>query len=127
MKDFGVPPRLAGTVAVVLPLVEIVLAGLLLVSSWAKGAAWGALGLLVVFSAAVAGNLLRGRQPLCHCFGQIHSRPVGVATLVRNGLLGALAAVVAWRGPGRSVPSAIAEAVDTESLGRLLLARWCSR
>src|SRR5690606_25514610 len=38
------------------------------------------------------------RQPDCHCFGQLHSEPAGWPTLVRNGILAALAAFLLVRG-----------------------------
>ena len=47
-----------------------------------------------------------GRRPDCHCFGQIHSGPVGWPTLVRNAVLSLLAGAIAWRvrtDPGRSI------------------------
>ncbi len=41
--------------------------------------------------------MVRGRKPDCHCFGQLHSEPVGRQTLIRNAVLAAVAGgVVAW-------------------------------
>jgi methylamine dehydrogenase accessory protein MauD len=54
----------------------------------------GALVLLGAFSLAVAVNLARGRTPDCHCFGQVHSRPIGAGTLARNAILGGASALV---------------------------------
>jgi peroxiredoxin len=104
--QFGLPRRLAPA-AVLIPIAEISVAGMLLPASsaWLGGVA--ALGLLAVFTAAVSTQLARGRHPECNCFGAVHAKPIGPATLVRNGaLLGCAAALVAsGRGPG---PSAIA-------------------
>jgi peroxiredoxin len=96
---------MAAPVAVVLPLVELVTAALLIPSTSARWGAVAALGLLGIFIGGIAINLARGRKPDCHCFGQIHSAPIGRSTLVRNGILAALATVVVWQGgasPGRA-------------------------
>src|SRR5436853_4710360 len=66
---------------------------------------WGALGalaLLLLFVAGIGFNLARGRQPDCHCFGQLHSAPAGWPTLIRNLVLAAVAGVVVAF--GRSTP-----------------------
>jgi methylamine dehydrogenase accessory protein MauD len=106
LADFGVPEHLAQRGATLLPLSELAVAGMLVPSASARLGALGALGLLVVFSTAIVVNLARGRTPDCHCFGQIHSAPIGPALLVRNGVLAALGALVAWR-PGAGIGSAL--------------------
>jgi peroxiredoxin/uncharacterized membrane protein YphA (DoxX/SURF4 family) len=100
--DFGVPALLAKPFAFVLPLVELACAAALVPGRWAWLGASGALALLLVFMAAIAVNLLRGRAPDCHCFGQLHASPVGWATVVRNAVLAGLAAFVVWQGPGNA-------------------------
>jgi len=40
----------------------------------------------------------RGHRPSCHCFGQLHAAPVGWSTLGRNGLLAAVAGLIAADG-----------------------------
>jgi hypothetical protein len=48
---------------------------------------WGAvaaLALLALFLAAIAFSFARGRRPDCHCFGQLHSAPIGSRTVIRN-------------------------------------------
>jgi thiol-disulfide isomerase/thioredoxin len=90
---FGAPERIAGTLAIALPLAELTVAGLLLPASTAIVGALGALALLGLFSAAIAWNLARGRTPDCHCFGQLHSAPASWRTLARNGALLAIAIV----------------------------------
>ncbi len=77
LRDFGVPTRLATPFGLLLPLAElaVVVALIPTVSAW-----WGALGaltLLLVFVGGISYNLARGRQPECHCFGQLHSAPAG--------------------------------------------------
>jgi peroxiredoxin len=53
-------------------------------------------GLLMVFVAAISINMAQGRKPECHCFGQLHSAPVGWNTLARNAILACAAGVVSW-------------------------------
>ena len=90
--EFGAPARLAAPLALILPLAELTVATLLLVSATAVAGAAAALALLALFSAAIAVSLARGRAPECHCFGQLHSSPAGWKTLARNGALVATAA-----------------------------------
>ena len=99
MVDFGVPPLLGRPLSILVPLAELACAAALL---WAVSAPWGAAGLLamlIVFSVAMAIVMARGRRPDCHCFGQLHSSPIGPKTLARNGVLSAMAAFVLWQGP----------------------------
>jgi thiol-disulfide isomerase/thioredoxin len=102
VREFGVPARVAGALAFVLPLAELTSAGLLLPASTALAGAILAASLLVLFTAAIAANLLLGRSPSCHCFGQLHSEPVGWKTLGRNGALVGLAAFAAFAGLAES-------------------------
>ncbi|MCO5220173.1 MAG: redoxin domain-containing protein [Thermomicrobiales bacterium] len=101
MRDFGVPESLAGPAAILLPAAEVA-AALLLIPT--RTAWWGALLSLVLLAAFIAGiayNMSKGRAPDCHCFGQIHSEPAGPRTLIRNGLLAALALFVLLFGTDR--------------------------
>jgi methylamine dehydrogenase accessory protein MauD len=97
--NFGVPTALAAPGGTLLPLVELVVAALLIPPQTAWWGALGALLLLLAFVVGISYNLARGRTPDCHCFGQLHSAPVGWPTLVRNAVLAALAGVVLWQGP----------------------------
>ena len=105
MGDFGVPAFLARPLAWLLPLVELACAAALMSVSHAWWGASGALAMLLVFMAAIAVNLMRGRRPDCRCFGQLHSSPIGWTTLSRNAVLAGLAVFVAWQGRGNSGPS----------------------
>ena len=99
MVDFGAPVFLANPLAWLVPLAELACAAALL---WTPSVPWGAGGLLamlIVFSAAMAIVLARGRRPDCHCFGQLNASPIGAKTLVRNAVLAAMAAFVWWQGP----------------------------
>jgi peroxiredoxin/uncharacterized membrane protein YphA (DoxX/SURF4 family) len=122
LAEFGVPRRWLALLHILLPASEL-MTGLVLLGD--KTFWWGGLAaliLLVLFTAAVAANLLRGRRPSCHCFGQLSAGNVNRWTLVRNGLLGVLAIFVLWRGP-RQAGAGIADvltAAGALSLGDLL-------
>lgn len=92
LTEFGVPQGLAGLGALVLPLAEIAVALALWLGSTAKWAAAGALALLLLFIVAISWNLIQGKKPECRCFGHVGAKPVGPSTLVRNGVLAAVAA-----------------------------------
>jgi hypothetical protein len=108
LVGFGVPRVLVRPFAVVVPLAELAVAGLLL---WAPAAGLGAAALLLTFSTAIAVNLLRGRAPDCRCFGQLHSAPVSWWTVARNGLLALAAAGLVWSAPAWLLLGALAGAL----------------
>jgi Methylamine utilisation protein MauE/AhpC/TSA family len=112
-----VPPWATRPVAVALPLVEIAVAVALVPVASAQVSAWVALGLLAVFSIAIAVALARGEHPECNCFGAVSARPVGPVTLTRNGVLLALAACVAVLGPGESAGRAFAHVDAAVAVG----------
>lgn len=90
------PPRLVAPLAAALPGVEIAAGVCLLAGRWTRAAALVAGGMLAVFSVAVAQALARGINLECGCFGASRD-PVTTATLARDIVLLAMAAVVAWR------------------------------
>jgi peroxiredoxin len=104
LRNFGLPDALARPAVVVLPSLELAVAVALIPASVARYGAWGALVLLTVFLLAVGVAMARGRKPDCHCFGQLHSSPVGWPTLVRNVMLVACAGGLVWS--GRRYPQA---------------------
>jgi peroxiredoxin len=129
LENFGVPARLAAPFALVVPLAELVIAAALLPRATAAGAALAAAALLLVFTAAIALNLARGRSPDCHCFGQLHSAPAGWRTLARNAALIGLAGLVAWQGRDDAGASALvlvdwARPAELAGLGLLMLGGW---
>ncbi|PKV82310.1 peroxiredoxin family protein [Nocardia fluminea] len=94
LLDFGIGIRWVPAVAIGLPAAEgLVAAGLLLPWTAAVAGAASAL-LLAAFTAVIARLLLRGEHPSCSCFGAASAAPIGPTTLVRNGLLLALAGLV---------------------------------
>jgi len=96
MRGFGVPAALAPAMALLLPIGELACAAALLLPAWAALGGAGALTLLTLFVVAIAANMVRGRRPDCHCFGQLHSSPAGPVTLARNLVLAAIAAAIIW-------------------------------
>ncbi|MGH2871650.1 MAG: MauE/DoxX family redox-associated membrane protein [Solirubrobacteraceae bacterium] len=103
VEGFGVPPRLARTVGTAIPFVELAVAVALLPTPSARWGAIGAAVLLAAFSAGIAGALRQGLAPDCNCFGQVASAPVSAKTLLRNGILAALALFAAIAGPGAAL------------------------
>jgi putative oxidoreductase len=90
-------PALAPWLAATLPVVEVVL-GLALVAApigWRRAAALAALGLLAVFTVAVAQVVARGINVDCGCFGG-NSGPVTLLTVARDLVLVAMAAAILW-------------------------------
>ena len=120
VKGFGVPGAAVGAIAAALPVAECAAAAALLPGTTARAGAFGALGLLVAFMAGISVNLAQGRRPDCHCFGQIHSAPVGPSTLVRNVVLAAGAGIVAF-GAGPDAGGSIADAIgDLNAAGAVI-------
>jgi peroxiredoxin/uncharacterized membrane protein YphA (DoxX/SURF4 family) len=97
ITDFGVPNWAVGALVIVLPLAEILVAGLLIPSPTVIWGSIGAIALLLVFITSISINLAQGRKPSCNCFGQLHSEPVGPSTLVRNSILTGVASIVLWQ------------------------------
>ena len=98
LRDFSVPSAFAPPMMVLLPVLELAVAAALVPASLAWYGARGALALLVAFMIAVGIAMIRGRKPDCHCFGQLHSSPVGRPTLIRNGVLALCAGWLVSRG-----------------------------
>ena len=120
--DFGLPRRLAAPLGLAVPLAEILVAFLLLPATTASWGGAGALVLLGAFTVGITYNLARGRSPDCHCFGQLHSKPVGWPTLVRNLVLIGVALIVVSRGFDTPHPSMIGWWSDLTLSGKLVLA-----
>jgi thiol-disulfide isomerase/thioredoxin len=122
MRDFGLPERLATPAGIALPLAELAVAILLLPTATARWGALGALALLLAFVGGIAWNLARGNQPDCHCFGQLHSAPAGWPTLIRNGVLAAIAAFLLAAGWDDAGPSTVAWLGDLSAVEGIMLA-----
>jgi peroxiredoxin len=98
LRDFSLPSAFARPMMVLLPVLELAVAAALIPASLAWYGARGALALLAAFMIAVGIAMIRGRKPDCHCFGQLHSTPVGWPTLIRNAFLALCAAWLVLRG-----------------------------
>ncbi|MGC2374415.1 MAG: MauE/DoxX family redox-associated membrane protein [Solirubrobacteraceae bacterium] len=120
MIDFGVPERLAAAAGVGLPVVEGVLAVLLLPRATAPVAAALSGALMLAFAAGIMAALVKGRHPDCHCFGQLHSEPAGRSTVIRDLFLAGVAgfvAVAGWNDPGTSVTGWIGSLSTAQAIG----------
>lgn len=100
-REFGVPDSVAQPVSYLLPVVEVIIGVMLLFSTVSWIGALGASLLLLIFVAGMAYQLSKGNAPDCHCFGQLHSEPVGKASLLRNVFLLVLSGGLVARGQGR--------------------------
>jgi uncharacterized membrane protein YphA (DoxX/SURF4 family) len=91
IANYQLVPAVAPYVAAVLPIVELVVGGALLVAprAWRRAAALAALGLLAAFTFAVASAYFRRINIDCGCFGT-GGGPITGLTLARN--LGLMAA-----------------------------------
>ena len=81
--------------AALLPPVELALGALLLLGLATEAAAWLAVPVFLSFAIAIGGNLLRGRDFNCHCFGTVQSDQIGWSALTRSLLLAGAALTVA--------------------------------
>lgn len=100
LRAFGIAERFVPSLVVGLPLFELALAGLLVIDGTARLGAWGALTLLTAFTAMLGWTLYRGRNPVCHCFGQLSTAPISRRTIARNLGFIAAALLVIGAGPG---------------------------
>lgn len=121
LREFGLPAALARPAAVLLPLAELAVAVLLLPAATARVAAGAALGLLCVFTTAIAIQLVRGRKPDCRCFGQLRASPIGPRTLARNAAFAALAGLVLLR-PAATIAMPLRRVASADAAGAIALA-----
>jgi methylamine dehydrogenase accessory protein MauD len=119
-EGFGVPQRFSRFVGYTLPIAEIAIAiGLVSVATAPIAAAAGT-ALMLAFIVVISITLARGERPDCHCFGALHSAPIGWQTLVRNGLIALGAGLVFVAGPGTGLIAWLRD-LDTTSLVLLSL------
>ena len=102
---FGISDAVAGQMAWLLPLLEIVTALTLIPPQTATIGAISGLILMVVFSIAIATNLIRGKTPDCNCFGQLQSEPISWTLFARNVVLAVLAVLIVVGGNRSSARS----------------------
>lgn len=111
-ESLGAPAWLAALSGVVLAPLEVALGIGLLVGVSAWWAALGALALFVAFTVLLVSNLMQGRRPACHCFGQASAEPISWWSVVRNGLVLLALAVVVFANPADAGPGVVAWASD---------------
>lgn len=122
LAAYGVPEALQPALVWALPLAEGA-AALGLVTPWRPVAALGGAALLMVYGAAMAWHLARGRVLDCGCGGA--PLPLSWALVVRNAVLAGIAAAAALPSTGRAVGAAdFAVAAAALLLGALLLAAF---
>lgn len=113
------PPGFARLVASGLPVLEVVLAVLLLAGLVPVIAFGLTTAVLLAFTAVVMLNVAAGRRVSCACFGSSRNGPVGPSTVVRNLALVAAAALglvlsmhrvepLSVAAPGQLIPVVIA-------------------
>jgi len=98
IKAFGTPDVFVKSFAFLIPIAELIFAGCLLFTTYSWLGAAGALLLMVTFIGGMLVQMIKGEAPDCHCFGQIHSEPVGPKSLIRNILIGILPIVLLMSG-----------------------------
>jgi len=97
-----VPGRLLLPVAYFLPWFEIVIAAALILGVWARESAALATAMLAAFTLGLASVLVRGLDVDCGCFGGLFGESkVSWASIARNTVFIAIAAVPVWLGGGR--------------------------
>lgn len=115
--DLGLPVRLQGPLSALLPAVEILTAAGLLAGTTAFPSSLMALALLVCFTALLGWNLLNGRKPACHCFGELGDKPISWRSVARNAGLIALAGLAL--SDGSSPHGLLGWLQDAEASGEL--------
>src|SRR5438093_1201140 len=99
------PARLVPLAAALVVAVEVAAAGALLVPGARAAGLLSAATLLLVYGAAVAINLARGRRHIdCGCAGPAGRRPISGALVARNAALAAVRALVYGASPARALP-----------------------
>ena len=106
----------------ILIVAEFAIALLLLFVESAWFGAIGGLLLLSGFIAAMLWQMWKGEAPDCHCFGQIHSEPVGKRSLIRNAVFAILTLFLVIRGQkgqGLSLEAGADFVLNPRALGRI--------
>ena len=98
---FGLVPRaLIAPMALLLPILEVVLGGYLILGLYTRVAAWIAVIQLAIFASAIGSAVLRGLSLSCGCFGPGDRTVTSWPEVARDLTFAAVAAFVAWRAPG---------------------------
>jgi uncharacterized membrane protein YphA (DoxX/SURF4 family) len=98
---FGlVPHPLVAPLALLLPFLEILLGGYLVLGLYTRVAAIIAVVQLAIFAGAIGSAVVRGLSLSCGCFGPSDTTITSWPEVARDLTLAAVAAFVAWRAPG---------------------------
>ena len=94
------PQVVIAPLALLLPFLEILNGGYLILGLFTRASAWVATLLFAVFDAAIASAVVRGMTVSCGCFGPNDRTVTTWAEVARDAIFVVLAVVVALRGPG---------------------------
>jgi uncharacterized membrane protein YphA (DoxX/SURF4 family) len=94
------PEAVVAPMALVLPFLEILLGGYLIVGLFTRAAAWAAVALFALFDVAIASAVVRGMTVSCGCFGPNDKTVTTWPEVARDAIFVLLAVVVALRAPG---------------------------
>ena len=94
------PQPAVAPVAIVLPFLEVLLGGYLIIGLFTRVAAWVAAALLLVFDLAIASAVMRGLALSCGCFGPNDKTVTTWTEVGRDAIFVVLAVIVALRAPG---------------------------
>jgi uncharacterized membrane protein YphA (DoxX/SURF4 family) len=94
------PQAVIAPMALVLPFLEILLGGYLIVGLFTRAAAWIAVLLFAAFDGAIASAVVRGMTVSCGCFGPNDKTVTTWTEVARDAVFVLLAVIVALRPPG---------------------------
>lgn len=94
------PQPVIAPMALVLPFLELLLGGYLVVGLFTRASAWTAAALFALFDAAIASAVVRGMTVSCGCFGPNDTTVTTWPEVARDAVLVVIAIVVALRAPG---------------------------
>jgi uncharacterized membrane protein YphA (DoxX/SURF4 family) len=101
IAGFELLPQLAiAPLALLLPFLEVLLGGYLIVGLFTRASASAAALVLAVFTAAVASAVVRGLHANCGCFGPADQTTTSWPEVARDLSLVLVALFIAWRAPG---------------------------
>ncbi len=94
------PGAVIAPMALLLPFIEILAGGYLVLGLFTRAAAWVAVALFAVFDAAIASAVVRGMTVSCGCFGPNDTTVTTWGEVGRDAIFVLLAVIVALRAPG---------------------------
>jgi uncharacterized membrane protein YphA (DoxX/SURF4 family) len=102
--DLGLPTDFLTIVAFIVPWLEVIAGGLLVLGLFARGAAMLFVAMLSAFTIGLLSVIVRDKNVDCSCFGQLKlfcgEGNIGWCHVIRNGVMLLTAAYLMWKGPG---------------------------